>query len=201
MLATAQQRVKTSETSAVRYGLNPRTGDSTWYEIRTTEYDDGSSDVAETVVQDTAQLISFAATSAVNNLKLSTFHANGMWKDASAIAHALQVEALLAQFGTSLAAWTIERFREQVDSTEWLVRVNGGQPAAATVVVNPAGTRLVLRVGASPAINMFPVGDTRLRLLNYPSGGQNTDLFRVLDGQPLEYRSLTQNVIIRKTGP
>ncbi len=139
-LATAQ-RVKVSETSAVRHGLNPRTGDSTWYEIRTIEYDDGTTDVAETVVRDTAQLIDFAARSAVDNLKKSTFHVNGWWRDAAAISHALQVEALLGQFGTSLAAWTIERERAEVDSTSWDVRVNGGHPQAATIAANPAGTR------------------------------------------------------------
>lgn len=98
VLATAQ-RVKTSETSAVRYGLNPRTGDSTWYEIRTIEYDDGAIDIIETTVVDTARLVNFAATSAVDNLKKSTFHVNGWWRDAAAIGHALQVEALLSQPG------------------------------------------------------------------------------------------------------
>lgn len=52
--------------------------------------------------------------------------------------------------------------------------------------------------GASPVINIFPVGDTRWRLLNYPGAGQNTDLFKVSGGPFLEYRSLSQNVILRK---
>lgn len=198
LLASAQGRVKINETSAVRYGLNPTTGDSTWYEIRTIEYSDGATDVTETIVQDTTQLINFAAISAVDNLKRSTFHVNGWWRDAAAINHALQVEALLGQFGTSLAAWTIERERAEVDSTAWLVRVNGGQPQAATIAANPAGTRWRLQVGASPVINIFPVGDTRWRMLNYPGAGQNTDLFRVFGGPFLEYRSLSQNVVLRK---
>ena len=198
-LASAQGRVKINETSAFREGVNPLTGDSTWYEIRTIEYSDGATDVTETIVQDTMQLINFAAISAVDNLKRSTFHVNGWWRDAAAINHALQVEALLGQFGTSLAAWTIERERAEVDSTAWLVRVNGGQPQAATIAANPAGTRWHKQQGASPVINNLPVGDTRWRMQKYPGDGQNTDLFKVSGGPFLEYRSLSQNIIIRKT--
>lgn len=199
LLAWAQPRVKTSETSAIRKGLNTKTGDSIWYEIRITDYDDGGRDIVETPVVDTAQVISFVFTQVIEKLGLATFYLNQYWNaDGPAIAHAEQAESLLEDFDSGISKRSISQYRSQIDSATWEVRINGGQPLAATININPTGKRLLLRVAGGSAITGFLAGETRIRLFNYPSQGLRTDLFRRLGVSWVEFWSADRNIKLKK---
>lgn len=197
LLASAQPRVKTSETSSLRRGVNPLKGDSVWYEIRRIEYDNGSSSTVEEALRDTAEVVRFLTVKVIDNLKLSTFYVNQLWQAETAKAHAKQAENLLEVFGTSISKESITQYDAQFDSTAWQVTVNGGQPQPATMVANGTGKRLLLRVAGGSPIQVFLVGDTRMILLNYPSQGREVDVFRVF-GDEFEFRDLTQSIKLKK---
>lgn len=199
MLASAQQRDKISEVSSLRYGFNPLTGDSTWYEVRTITWNDGSAKVDEQALRDTASVINFLGKEIEAAVKPITFYINRYWQaEQVARQHAKQAETLLGQFNSGISTWSIAKYREQFDSTAWEVKINGGQPQAATMVANPSGKRLLLKVGNNPNIQLFLVGDTSMILLNYPSQGQETDLIRVLGNNGFEFRDLTQSIKLKK---
>lgn len=176
----------------LRWGYNPQSGDSAWYKRTIIVYENGVIDPNEILVGDTATAINDLFTDAEDVGRQFARIVEEVWnKKAKYTAPILQANNLLnATFDTSIIQISIDRYGPAQDSTIWDVYVDGVFLDTALLrILNDNNLRLEVAGGTN--VNLRPVGDAWLAMINYPSAGLRTDLFRKREnGGRLEFRSL-----------
>lgn len=182
------QKTVVNRETMLRYGYNPAEQDSMFFEAVIETYSDGTQGYKEEPVRDTAQLVDKITTSAINIAKGHLPAVNGVWQFPATVDGILQANSLLNQFGTSVFEQVVDRYRNLVDSTTWDISTPQGT-VEGLITVHPNGQQFRLTVGGGN-YNMLAVGDALFRVINYPSQGQSTDFFRLLNVGFLEFRTL-----------
>lgn len=195
VLATGQE-IDTSYTS-LRWGLNPLTGDSVFFETLTERYADGRVNVSETIVGDTATVINYFANRAEQAGRAFARSANEVWKKPATVAFILQANAVLsALFDTTIIQVSVDRYGPAVDSTDWDITSTEQGNFTGQMTIAPSGNSLRMRIGATN-YPLLPVGDAWIRFQNFPAGSF-TDLHRKEGPGKLEFRSVDEKLIIRR---
>lgn len=174
----------------LRWGYNPSTGDSTWYQRTTVVYENGVIDPTEILVGDTATAINHLYNQAVDVARQFARIANEVWnKEEKYTSPILQANELLKQvFDTTIIQISIDVYGPAQDSTMWEVYVDGDSVGVGLLrILNDNNLRLEIN---AHNINLRPAGDSWLAMINYPSAGLRTDLFRKRENGPLEFRTL-----------
>lgn len=183
--------------SLLRWGYNPLSGDSVFYETLTTVYEDGRTNSTEEIVGDTTTAINFFATRATESAKRFAIATNEVWKKPQVIAFILQANSVLTtMFDTSIIQISVDLYGPAVDSTTWDVISTQGN-FTGTMTIAPSGNNLRMTIGATN-YTLLPVGDSWIRFQNFPAGSF-TDLHRVnRGGSGLEFRNLEETIILKK---
>lgn len=190
-----QQDINTAYTE-LRYGLNPLTGDSVYYEKTTTVFSDGRVNSSEShpMNRTDAILLFFDRANAAG--RAFSEKVNDVWKKAQVIDFILQANQVLTTvFDTSIIQISVDVFGPAVDSTAWDVISEQGT-FTGNLTIAPNGNSLRMRIGATN-YTLLPAGDAWIRFQGVPSGSF-TDLHRKQGPGKLEFRSVDQSLIIRR---
>lgn len=182
----------------LRWGVNPASGDSVFFERTTITYADGRLHIPpENIIGDTAQVITYFANRAEQAGREFARRANEVWQKPQVISYILQANALLSTlFDTTIIQVSVDRYGPAVDSTDWnIISITQGN-FTGELTIAPNGNSFRMRIGATN-YTLLPVGDAWIRFQNFPAGSF-TDLHRKEGPGKLEFRSLDQSLIIRR---
>lgn len=180
----------------LRLGLNPRTGDSVFFERTTIIYADGRLHIpAETIAGDSATVINFFFNRATDAARQFAQSANVVWAKPQVVGYILQAnDVLSSRFDTTIIQASIDVFAGVVDSTNWdIISTQGNFTGLLTIA--PSGNNMRMQI-AGQTYTLLPVGDAWIRFQNFPAGSY-TDLHRKTGPGKLEFRNVDQSLIIR----
>lgn len=183
--------------TVIRYGYNPDSGDSAYYETLVQVFSDGRTNLSERLIGSAETAIREVFTRAEADGREFAEHANAVWNKPVVIAGILQANTVLTtMFDTSIIQISVDLYGPAMNGTTWDIISTQGN-FTGTMTVNPNGNNLRLQIGGT-TYALLPVGDSWIRFQNFPNGSY-TDLHRLIRrGNSLEFRSADETLIIRK---
>lgn len=182
----------------LRWGLNPASGDSVFFERTTIIYTDGRLHIPpETIAGDSATVINYFFNRATDAGRQFARRANEVWQKPVVVGFILQANALLSTlFDTTIIQVSVDRYGPAVDSTDWDIISTTQGNFTGELTIAPSGNNLRMRIGTTN-YTLLPVGDAWIRFQGFPAGSF-TDLHRKEGAGKLEFRSVDESLIIRR---
>lgn len=147
-----------------------------------------------TPIEDTLTLQNHYTNIATDAARQFAQAVNTVWDKPNFVERILAAsQNLMSATGKSIIRLSVERFGD-VAIGAWTVTLNGGAPVQGTMAIGPNSNSLRLTI-AGTTYTLLPVGDSWVRLQNYPPG-EFTDLFR--EEGTFRLKDIPETVILTK---
>ena len=191
----AQNTTVILDTTYYEKGYNADRADSVYFLVKEVQFSNGEIDRKRGLVGDTSSVINHGV--AVTNQNIDQLRAsalNVIYKTERFVKPMLDISNTInTMFGVNIVELSKEQFGPALEGN-CTARINGAAPVAGTITKNKAGN-YILNAGGISNKQIIPLFGKMIRVLQYPSAGQSTDLYLTIDGGKV-YMNETRTLIL-----